>query len=338
MTKQTKGPPSFPALVQAYFAEYLTQQRALSAQTIAAYRDAFVIFLKFAEARLGKSPAMMALADITPDLLTAFLDDLEKQRRNCVRSRNARLAALRSFLKFASHRDVSSLQVVERALGVPVKRFERPLFGYLSRDAMLAVIDAPDQTWLGRRDHLLFLLMYNTGARVSEIIEIRVSDLILDGNAACIHLRGKGRKQRSVPLWRSSVKAVRAWLRVNPDLQPSSPLLPGRQGSVMTRANVTQRLALAVQKATTTCPELVGRHISPHTIRHTTAMNLLQSGVDLSVIALWLGHESPATTHHYVEADLTMKERALAKLHDPDGKIQPRYRAPDSLMAFLHSL
>lgn len=183
MTKQTKASPSFPELVQAYFADYLTQQRALSAQTIAAYRDAFVLFLKFAEARLGKPPTMISLADITPDLITAFLDDLEKQRHNSVRSRNARLAALRSFLKFVAHRDVSSLQVVEHALGVPVKRFERPMFGHLSREEMLAVIGTPDGTWLGQRDHVLFLLMYNTGARVSEVIGIRVGDVVLDNNS-----------------------------------------------------------------------------------------------------------------------------------------------------------
>ena len=200
MRKQPKVPPSFPALVQAYFAEYLTQQRALSAQTIAAYRDGFVLFLDFAEARLNKSPTAMVLADITPELIIAFLDHLEHQRHNSVRSRNARLAALRSFLKFAAHRDVASLQMIECALGVPVKRFERPMFGYLSREEMLAVIGSPDDSWLSQRDHVLFLLMYNTGARVSEIIGIKVSDVVLDEHAACVHLRGKGRKQRSVPL------------------------------------------------------------------------------------------------------------------------------------------
>jgi site-specific recombinase XerD len=337
MSKQSKVPPSFPALVQAYFAEYLTQQRALSAQTIAAYRDGFVLFLEFAETRLGKSPAAMALADITPKLIMAFLDHLENQRHNSVRSRNARLAALRSFLKFAAHRDVSSLQVIERALGVPVKRFERPMFGYLSPEEILAVIGTPNSTWLSQRDHLLFLLLYNTGARVSEIIGVKVADVVLDNNAACVHLRGKGRKQRSVPLWRSTVKAVRAWLRTNPESQPTSPLLPNRNGRMMTRTNVALRLALAVKTATDSCPALASRRISPHTIRHTTAMHLLQAGVDISVIALWLGHESPVTTHHYVEADLTMKEQALAKLHEPEAKIQ-RYRAPDSLINFLKTL
>lgn len=337
MSKRIKLPPSFPALVQAYFGEYLTQQRALSPQTIAAYRDGFVLFLAFAEERLGKAPSAMSLADVTPELIMAFLDHLERQRHNSVRSRNARLAALRSFLKFAGHRDVASLQVIERALGVPVKRFERPMFGYLSREEVLAVIGEPGDSWLSQRDHALFLLMYNTGARVSEIAGVKIGDVVLDPGAACVHLHGKGRKQRSVPLWRSTVKALRAWLPVNPQLESASPLLPNRSGREMTRANVTLRLALAVQRATESQPALAKRKVSPHTIRHTTAMHLLQSGVDISVIALWLGHESPVTTHHYVEADLAMKERALAKLHEPDAKIQ-RYRAPDSLLDFLKTL
>lgn len=337
MSKLAKSPPPFPALVQAYFGEYLTQQRALSPQTIAAYRDGFVLFLEFAKERLGKSPTAMALADVTPDLIMAFLEHLERQRHNSVRSRNARLAALRSFLKFAGRRDVASLHVVERALGVPVKRFERPMFGYLTRDEMLAVIGTPADSWLSQRDHALFLLMYNTGARVSEIISVKVGDVVLDAGAACVHLHGKGRKQRSVPLWQTTVKSLRAWLRANHELTADAPLLPNRNGHAMTRANVTLRLASAVRHATEIQPALAKRKVSPHTIRHTTAMHLLQAGVDISVIALWLGHESPVTTHHYVEADLAMKERALVKLHEPTAKIL-RYRAPDALLNFLQTL
>ena len=337
MNKRAKFPPSFPALVQAYFSEYLTQQRALSPLTVAAYRDGFVLFLKFAEERLGKAPAAMVLADVTPELIISFLDHLERQRHNSVRSRNARLAALRSFLKFAGHRDVASLQVIERALGVPVKRFERPMFGYLTRDEMLAVIGEPGDKWLNQRDHALFLLMYNTGARVSEIIGVKVRDVVLDASAACVHLHGKGRKQRSVPLWHTTVKSLRAWLRANPELTAEAILLPNRNGREMTRANVTLRLALAVRHATETLPALAKRKISPHTIRHTTAMHQLKAGVDISVIALWLGHESPVTTHHYVEADLAMKERALARLHEPSSKTL-RFRAPDSLLNFLRTL
>jgi site-specific recombinase XerD len=338
MSKPPCGaPPSFPALVQTYFAEHLTQQRALSPRTVAAYRDAFVLFLGFAQTRLNKCPAAMGLADITPELILAFLDHLERARHNTVRSRNARLAALRAFLKFAAHRDVASLQAIERALGVPLKRFEPPMLGFLSREEMLAVIGTPnDDTWIGRRDHLLVALLYNTGARVSEIIGVQVADVVLEG-AACVHLHGKGRKRRTVPLWRSTVKEIRAWLKLNPQLAGAAPLLPNRKGQAMTRSNVAQRLALAVHAAATANPGLAKRRISPHTIRHTTAMHLLQSGVDISVIALWLGHESPTTTHHYVEADLAIKERALAKLHAPAAKVR-RYHAPDTLLQFLTTL
>lgn len=335
-SKQPAPPPSFPSLVQTFFAEHLTQQRAMSPCTVAAYRDTFMLFLNFSQTRLGRTPAEMALTDITPELILAFLDHLEQERHNAVRSRNARLAALRAFLKFAAHRDVTSLHAIERALGVPMKRFERPMLGFLSLDEMLAVIGPPGSTWLSQRDHLLLGLIYNTGARVSEIIGVRVADVVLDA-AACIHLRGKGRKQRSLPLWRSTVKEVRAWLKLNPQLDATSALLPNRDGAAMTRDNVAKRLALAVEKAAKNSPELTKRHISPHTIRHTTAMHLLQSGAGTDVIALWLGHESPTTTHHYVEADLRMKEKALARLQEPNSEIK-RYRAPDSLLEFLKTL
>lgn len=336
-TKAPPVPPSFPALIQTFFAEHITQQRALSPCTVAAYRDTFMLFLDFTTKHYGKSPASMKLADITSEVILAFLDHLEQARHNAVRSRNARLAALRSFLKFASHRDVTSLHVIERALGVPMKRFERPMLGFLSREEMLAVIGTPGSSWISQRDHLLLGMLYNTGARVSEIIGVRVADVVVLDGAACVHLRGKGRKQRSVPLWRSTVKEIRMWLKLNPQLLPTSALLPNRDGEAMTRDNVTKRLALAVTTATKINAGLENRRITPHTVRHTTAMNLLQSGVDISVIALWLGHESPVTTHHYVEADLAMKERALARLQEPEEKL-PRYRASDSLLEFLKTL
>lgn len=334
--QRTPPAPSFCALVQAFFAEYLIEQRALSPHTVAAYRDAFLLFLAFVEARLGKSPPDLSLADITSELLLAFLDHLEQERHNTVRSRNARLAALRAFLKFASHRDLSSLQTLEQALGVPMKRFEQPMLGFLSREEMLAVIGTPGTTWISQRDHLLLVLLYNTGARVSEIIALMVADVMLK-DAPCVRLHGKGRKQRAMPLWRSTAKEIRAWLRRNPHLEASSALVPNRDGHPMTRSNVRQRLALAVQSASQRNPDLAKRRISPHTVRHTTAISLLQAGVDISVIALWLGHESPTTTHMYVEADLAMKEKALGKLQEPDAQT-PRYQAPDALLQFLKTL
>lgn len=328
--------PSFASLVQSFFAEHLTQQRALSVRTVAAYRDAFLLFLDFAQARLHKLATAMQLADVTPTLILAFLDNLESERHNAVRSRNARLAALRTFLKFAARRDVTALHIVEQALGVPMKRFERPMLGFLTREEMQAVIGRPGAGWVSQRDCLLMALMYNTGARVSEVIGVKVADVVL-GAAACVHLHGKGRRERSVPLWRSTGRLIRAWLRLNADLGPTSALLPNRSGEAMTRSNVTQRLALAVQAATCTVPSLAERTVSPHTLRHTTAMHLLQSGVDISVIALWLGHESPTTTHQYVEADLAMKEKALSRLQDPQIPSR-RFRANDSLLDFLKNL
>lgn len=335
-SRAPRAPPSFAALVHSFFTEHLTQQRAISPRTIATYRDAFVLFLDFAVARLHKQPTAVQLEDITPTMILAFLDHLEQVRGNAVRTRNARLAALRAFLKFAGHRDVEALHVVEQALGVPMKRFERPMLGFLSREEMLAIIGTPGSTWTSQRDHLLLHMLYNTGARVSEIIGVRVADVVLDG-AACVHLHGKGRKQRTMPLWRSTVKATRAWLRLNPALVATSALLPNREGLPMTRANVTQRLALAVVAATLGMPSLKGRRISPHTVRHTTAMHLLQSGESIEGIALWLGHESPTTTHQYVEANLAMKEKTLAKLHYPDTAAK-RFRASDSLLEFLKML
>lgn len=328
--------PSFAALVQQFFADYLLAQRAMSLNTVASYRDAMLLFLDFAHEHLGKTPTELRLADIEPDLILAFLDYLERQRNNSVRSRNLRLTALRAFLKFAGRRDVASLLTIEQALGVPMKRFERPMLGFLSREEMLAVIGQPGTAWTSQRDHLLLTMLYNTGARVSEIVAVRVADVVLD-TSACVHLHGKGRKQRAVPLWQSTVREVRAWLRCNPTLTGDAPLLPNRDGHAMTRRNVNERLDVAVAHAAQTHPSLAKRRVSPHTIRHSTAMHMLQSGVAFSVIALWLGHESATTTHRYVEADLTMKETALARLDQPDAPVQ-RYRAPDALRAFLEAL
>ena len=336
MREATFKPPSFPAIVQQFFTEYLVAQRALSPQTVACYRDGIKLFLGFAASLLRKSPAAMQLTDITPDLILSFLDNLEVERQNSVRSRNLRLTALRTFLKFAGRRDVTALHSVEHALGVPMKRFDRPMLGYLSRPEIVAVLGQPGGEWTSQRDHLLLTLLYNTGARVSEIIGVRVGDVVLDG-AACVHLLGKGRKKRSVPLWKSTVAATRAWLRANPQLRGDSALLPNRSGQAMTRCNVTQRLALAVDRAAAEIPGLKVKQISPHTLRHTTAMHLLQSGVPFNVIALWLGHESTNTTHRYVEANLEMKEKALARLEAPDVKLT-RFRATDELMKFLETL
>jgi site-specific recombinase XerD len=258
---------NFATLLQEFFVERLMQQRAVSPQTIASYRDTFRLFLQFAQARLRKSPVDLALSDITVDLVLAFLHHLQDDRQNCARTRNARLVAIRSFLKYAALKDISALAVIQSTLAIPMKRFDRRLIGHLSRDEIEAILAAPDpNTWCGQRDRVLFATLYNTGARVSELIHLRVGDVVL-GKAPCAHIHGKGRKQRTVPLWRSTASQIRSWLQRN-GASPDQMLFPNRSGNPMTRSNVTARLKLAVQTATKQCPLLSSHPVSPHVIRH----------------------------------------------------------------------
>jgi site-specific recombinase XerD len=269
-------------------------------------------------------------------LVLDFLDYLENERSNTQRSRNLRLAAIRSFMHYASYQDLRSLSTIRAVLAIPLKRFDRSSFEFLSPEEAESIITSPDKTtFSGHRDYVMFMTLYNTGARVSEIVRLRYEDVHLD-DRAFIRIHGKGRKQRSVPLWKSTAKHMKGWCsRLNPKC--SSPVFPNRRGGPLTRSGIAHRLRLAVKKASMQMPSLQNRRISPHTIRHTTAMHLLQSGVDITVIALWLGHESPATTHMYVEADLAMKEQALGKIQDPSLQ-SVRYQAKDSVLAFLESL
>lgn len=329
--------PSLSTLVQRFFLEHLCKHRAVSTQTVAAYRDTLRLLLDFASKRLHRTPSAITLLELDAPLLLAFLDHLEKERGNSARSRNARLAAIRTFLKYAGHHDLDALATIERVLAIPLKRFDRPMVGFLSRDEIRAITEAPDASrWAGQRDRAMFSTMYNTGARVSEMIGMRWGDVVLEGQPA-VHLHGKGRKDRSVPLWRATASLLRGWRRRLGEPPADSMLFPNRSGGRMTRSNVTQRLQLAREVAARKHPVLIDRVVTPHVIRHTTAMHLLQSGVDITVIALWLGHEDTATTHMYVEADLTMKEQALAKLQ-PAGASVGRFRASDQLMSFLQAL
>ncbi|MHB1582769.1 MAG: site-specific integrase [Acidimicrobiales bacterium] len=327
---------AFPALVQDFFLRRLVEQRGVSGRTIESYRDAFELLFAYIEGRTGKQASALALADIDAPVVLDFLDHLESERGNGPRTRNARLAAIRSFMAYASVRDPSSLPVAQRVLAIPQKRFDQPVLGYLTRDEVAAVLDAPDRnTWSGQRDAVLLATMYNTGARVSEITDLCVRDVLLDRGVA-VHLHGKGRKERAIPLWKATASELRKWLQQISD-DPCAPVFPNRNGKPLTRSGVRDRLDRAVSVAAQQCPTLQGRQISPHTMRHSTAMHLLQSGVDLAVIALWLGHADPATTHQYLEADLATKEAALLRLDAPPH--QPaRYRPGDKLLAFLDGL
>jgi len=327
---------SFPMLLQEFFLRRLVAQRSVSVHTVASYRDTFELLLRFAEKRTGRTPSALSLEDLDEPMVLAFLDYLEAERGNCARTRNLRLTAIRSFLRYASMREPTSLPVAQRVLAIPTKRFDRAALGYLSREQVEALIDAPNRdTWSGQRDAVLFAVLYNTGARVSEITRLRIADVLLD-RASALHLHGKGRKERVIPLWKSTARQLRTWLR-RVDRSPDAPVFPNRAGKPLSRSGVEHRLRLALSKAAQRCPSLAARQISPHTLRHTTAMHLLQSGVDITVIALWLGHENTATTHLYVEADLAMKEAALSRVDEPAHK-PVRFTASDRLLAFLEAL
>ena len=333
-----KHPPTrFAVLLQSFFAQHLVQQKNVSPKTVTTYRDTFKLFLRYMEQTHRKSPVQMDLPDFTAETVLGFLNYLEKERRNSVRSRNLRLAALRSFAHYVlAFHGADCAPQIHRILSIPMKRFARPLLGFLSAEEIQAVLDAPNAATLaGRRDRLLFQLLYNTGARISEIIHLRVADISAPGFQA-VQLRGKGRKQRVVPLWKTTRRLVRQWITSN-SLRPEQPLLTNRFGHVLSRSGVAFRLGQAVTSATGSCPSLRSRTITPHSFRHSTAMHMLKAGVAPEVIALWLGHESPSTTHLYVEADITMKEEALGKIQSPTSR-GTRFQPKDELLRFLDNL
>ena len=331
-------PPSLelPEVLQRYFAVHLIQQRGVSPRTVASYRDAIRLLLTFLSERSGRPPERLLLADLDAGQLLAFLDHLEKTRRNSVRTRNHRRSAICSFLRYVGSQLPETMGSVQRALAVPCKRCGRRPVDYLTREEMAAVLEASDTTtWSGRRDQVLFAVLYNTGARVSEIAMSKVHDIVLQ-RPASLRLHGKGRKDRVVPLWRKTALMLRDWIR-HEQLSGESPLFSNSQGDAMTRSGIAKRLDQAIVRATAKCPSLKTKSISPHVLRHTTAMHLLQSGVDIAVIALWLGHENTATTHLYMTADMNMKERALSLLQEPSAR-RARYRPSDKVLSFLENL
>ena len=333
---RTAHSKSFPELLQRFFLERLLEQKKVSPRTVAAYRDSFRLLLAFAHRQLGKAPASLTLSDLSVPLIQDFLKYLEDERGNSIRSRNSRFAAIRSFMEYVSFEEPAALSHARSVLAIPMKRFEKPMIGFLSREHIEAILAAPDSnSWNGQRDRVMLLTLYNTGARVSELTSMRVDDLVLDATA-WIRIRGKGRKERSVPLWRDTATALKRWLHAYPRAG-DQPLFPNRFGNPLTRVGVTERLKLAVKTASRSVPALGKCRVFPHLLRHSIAMHMLQSGVDITVIALWLGHESPVTTHCYVEADLAMKDKAL-KTIQPPSHAPSRYRPKDHVLQFLQSL
>lgn len=321
-------------LLQQFFVEHLLQHKHVSPQTTASYRDSFRLLLQYVKKHLKTEPVALAVKALDAPVVLSFLDSLEKDRHNSARSRNVRLAAIRSFFRWLTLRDPEMVGTATQIMAIPVKRTDRRLVQSLTREEIDALLAAPDQAhWQGRRDHALLLTLYNTGARVSEITSLH-RDHVQFGVSTCVHLFGKGRKQRDVPLWPKTARALKCWFR---ELEGSSTsfAFPSARGQRLSRNGVDYILKRAAADAA--CPTLSSKRIHPHAVRHTTGSHLLQSGVDISVIALWLGHESIETTHVYVEADLASKERALRKLA-PAGAKMHRFKPNDELMAFLNTL
>jgi integrase/recombinase XerD len=322
--------------LQAFFTERLATQRQASPHTISAYRDTLRLLLRFAIERAGKPPSRLDFDDLDARLVGAFLDHLERQRHNGARTRNARLAAIRSLFRYAALRHPEHAEVIQRVLAIPAKRFDRALITFLTKDEVDALLAAPDRnTPTGRRDHALLLTAIQTGLRVSELTGLRCQDVRL-GTGAHLFCRGKNRKERCVPLTTQTVQVLTSWLRERHG-QPDDPLFPTNRGGRPSRDAVRWLIAKHTTTAAERCPSLRAKNVTAHVLRHTTAMTLLQSDISTAVIALWLGHEQESTTRGYLHGDLGLKQRALDRTAPPNTR-PGRYRASDSLLAFLDRL
>lgn len=327
----------FPALIEAFFTERLLRQLRASPHTVRAYRNTFRLLLRFAAKRLRRAPSRLALADLCAPFVGEFLDHLEQERGNGARSRNARLAAIHSFFRYVALCEPAHALLCQRILAIPSKRFERGIVDFLTEEEVDALLAAPDpRTWIGRRDRTLLLVAVKTGLRLSELVSLRRQDVVL-GTGAHVRCLGKGRKSRCTPLRPPDVAAVvEAWLREQPPA-PDAPVFPSSRGGPLSDDAVERLVAKHTAAARRRCPSLTGKRVTPHVLRHSTAMSLLWQGVDLSTIALLLGHESVETTQIYLHADMRLKERALAHA-SPSGLAPGRYRPDDALIAFLESL
>ncbi len=331
-----KDADGFPTLLETFFTRRLIAQRKASPHTIASYRDTFRLLLQFAEKQLAKAPSGLTMEDLNAPFLGAFLDHLEGSRANGARSRNLRLTAIRSFFRFAALETPQHSGLIQRVLAIPNKRQPRPLVGFLTRPEIDALLTAPDRdTWLGRRDHTLLLTAIQTGLRLTEITSIRQQDVSL-ATGAHVRCEGKGRKERCTPLTKTTVTVLTAWIREQ-GANDTRILFPSMRGCRLSSDAVQHLVAKYAAVAQRACPSLADKRISPHVLRHTTAMELMQAGVDRTLIALWLGHESVETTQIYLDANLTIKEEVLSKITPINSKAG-RYQPDDDLLAFLKGL
>jgi site-specific recombinase XerD len=327
---------SLAPLLERFFTGRLMEDRRASANTIAGYRDAFRLLVRFAASHTGKAPFALSLDDMSADLVVAFLSSLEKQRLNSVSTRNARLAAIHAFFRYLAYEEPGHAALIQRVLAIPCKKADKKSVAFLGGAEIDALLRAPDRTTsIGRRDHAILVVAIQTGVRVSELTHLRWEGVSLDRGP---HIRcfGKGRKSRCTPLTSTTIKVLRSWRR-EADPRPEDYVFSNRRGEPLSRDAIERLIRKHVRTASVVCPTLLKKKISPHTLRHTSAMRLLEAGVDRSVIALWLGHESITTTEVYIHANMAMKEQALERAAKLSGNSR-RYRPPDPLLAFLESL
>jgi integrase/recombinase XerD len=327
---------AFPALLESFFIDRLMRQRQVSPHTLASYRDTFRLLVQYAQRRLRKAPSDLTMPDLDPSLLGAFLDHLEKERDNSARSRNVRLAAIHSFFHYVALHAPEYCALAQRVLAIPSKRYVRRPISFLTSTEIDALLAAPNlNTWIGRRDRALLLLAVQTGLRASELTSLRCENIVL-GAGAHVQCLGKGRKQRCTPLRKDTVAVLREWLRERHG-QPSDPVFPTTRGKALGHDGLEYILTKHLAAAGGHCRSLINKRVTPHSLRHSLAMSLLHHGIDRSVIALWLGHENVETTSIYLQADMQLKEKALAKTSTTDSKVR-RYHPTDRVLAFLKTL
>ena len=327
---------AFPTLLETFFTDRLLRQKRASPHTVASYRDAFSLLLRFLQHRLDKAPSALTLDDLDAPLISAFLDDLEQTRGTSARSRNVRLSAIHSFFQYVALRAPSHSGLIQRVLAIPSKRYDRTPIAFLTDVEIEALLAGPDQNrWMGRRDRTLLLLAVQTGLRVSELSGLCWQDIMLD-TGAHVCCQGKGRKERCTPLRKDVITALRSWQREQNN-RPEEPVFPSTRGGPLKRDGVAHLLTKYVATAQQHCPSLQSKRVTPHVLRHSAAMALLHSGVDSAVIAMWLGHETMDTLQMYLHASLELKQQALDKTTPVNGKAG-RYQPDDDLLAFLKGL
>ena len=324
------------ALVQKFFTDKLYTQMEASPHTITSYRDTFRLLLKFTSEKTGKAPTRLNVNDLNTEMIGIFLDDIENARKNSARSRNTRLAAIRSFFRFVAIHEPAYMLHCQKILSMPCKRYVRRNVEFLNPLEMQALLNAPDcSTWIGHRDHAILTIALQTGLRASELINLQCCDVVLE-KGAYVRCEGKGRKHRATPLRSETVTVMKSWLKERRG-SDHDPLFPTLRRDKMSRDALEHLVKRHIKTACKSCSSLIGKRISPHVLRHSTAMDLLHHGIDQTVIALWLGHESIETTQIYIHADMTLKEKALAKMSNPS--VNPsRYKPDDKLLSFLENL